>query len=187
MSEPDEGFLPQDQGWMSVEELRFLRHIATGASANGGFALELGTYKGLSTSALAQGAVTICVDTFTGTPGESTGGQDTFAAFLANMEKVGLRSSVVVLRTTTGVALQLLRGTPIGCALVDASHQEQDALADMEGAWDLLMPGGTLLVDDLDHRDQPGVRKAVARFEVDHDVLFEFGPRCEKLAYVVKD
>ena len=53
-------------------------------------------------------------------------------------------------------------------------------------ARELLLPGGTLLVDDLNNREQPGVRKAVALFEVETEARLEFGPRCEKLALTRK-
>jgi hypothetical protein len=59
-------------------------------------------------------------------------------------------------------------------------------MGDLTGAWELLLPGGTLLVDDLDNREQPGVRKAVALFEVETEARLEFGPRCEKLALTRK-
>jgi len=160
------GYLPLSEGWMSTPELDGLRAEAWRQTRNGRFhALELGVWKGLATSALTLASpLVICVDTFTGTPGEPCEGTDTFLDFTRNMRSLD-RHNFVVLRTTTDDALLELLGTPgIGTILVDADHATAQVARDLRGAWRLLETDGTMFVDDA---EKPGPKAALRAFAPD--------------------
>jgi len=140
-------WLSQNQGWMAEHELAMIEHLARLAPL--GPFLELGTWKGLSTSAIASVGAVVCVDTFQGTRGEGCEGIDTFADFLQNMDSVGLRHRVIVLRCSTDEAIRLLHGTRFSLGLVDADHHSEQVSRDLAGVWDLLVSGGFLLADDV--------------------------------------
>jgi predicted O-methyltransferase YrrM len=49
-------------------------------------------------------------------------------------------------------------------AYVDGSHTELDTMTDLVMSFNLLKPGGIMLVDDFDQPAFPGVRAAVDKF-----------------------
>jgi predicted O-methyltransferase YrrM len=155
-------YLPQDQGWMSEGELAALERWALIETASlPGVILELGSYRGLSTSALTLGGTVVCVDTWDGRaldrPGEGNG---SYEAFLGNMRRLGRMDRVVALRMPTQEALKILRGTAVRLALIDADHSEAAVYADAVGVWELLVPCGMVAFDDA---NRPGVRAALDR------------------------
>lgn len=148
-------FLPQDQGWMSVEELEALRALALSTFAVPGRVVELGVWKGLSTSALATALhfqeKVVCVDTFEGTKGEPCEGVNTYEQFRLNAFRLRFDRQVELHVQTTACALAELhrRGERVRFALVDADHSTEAVRADTIGVAKLLSPGGIVAFDDV--------------------------------------
>jgi predicted O-methyltransferase YrrM len=182
-------YLPGSEGWMTPSELDSLYEAAEETRGLPGGLLELGSYKGLSTSALALSGPVTCVDSFGGDPDSPA---STRQDFERNMRSLGRWDLVTLVPRTTreGLAQLSAAGFRARLVLVDASHEEEDARLDMAESWPLIVPGGLLFVDDLDNRyapgAHPGVHAAAARFERDHGVRFEKRGEWAKLAFAVK-
>lgn len=173
-------YLPQDQGWMApteLDELRYAAEVQTKGLPGG--ILELGIWKGLSTSALRFGGVVTCVDNFGGNPEQRYSSKP---YFLENMNRLHALDRVRLLEMNTRDALAQLQGDGerFRVILVDADHAEEPAYLDMMGAWALLVPGGYLFIDDLNWQT---VDRARRRFERMSGTEFMGGP---KLAHLVK-
>jgi hypothetical protein len=182
-------YLPQDEGWMSVECLDQLYEAAEETKRLEGQVLELGCWKGLSASALTLAGPVVCVDWFRGNPlhrgatGLST--YDSLADFTRNMRSLGRAGLVRLLPTTTREALGELaeEGFRARLVLIDASHREEDVYADLVGVWPMLVTGGYVFIDDADWDE---VNRARLRFERGTGVKFYGEPRDRKLTWVVK-
>jgi predicted O-methyltransferase YrrM len=79
------------------------------------------------------------------------GRPDLFYKFMANVIEHGCQDVIVPLASDSLNAARILKwlGIVPGLIYVDGSHEQGDALRDYEAYWDLLPPGGGLLVDDL--------------------------------------
>lgn len=154
MTGPHAPFLPQSQGWMFPEELEFLYERASSGGYGG--LLEIGCWKGLSTSAIAQGGYTVCIDPFLPWGPSETG---TFGEFIANMKEMHLLGRLTILKGRSREILPFL--TPgYRLILVDGCHDYEDVLFDLLHSWALLERGGVLAIDDYGISDWPGVKKA---------------------------
>lgn len=163
-------FVAQVQGWMTPEELEILYRTAVQLPTRMGFLLEVGSWKGLSGFALASAGPTICIDHFRGSQDHQGHGEvDTFPDFQRNLREVGLHHRVIVVRMDSHIALPALFGTPVRLALIDGSHGTGDVLLDLEGAWQLLSPGGRLFVDDYQWES---VARALEIFSGTHGISF---------------
>ena len=93
-----------------------------------------------------------------------------FEQFMVNILEDKMQHIVLPLVTTATVGLvglqrlQSVRGTPqVDALYLDSSHEEDDTLAELKLAWNVLRPGGLLFGDDYDQY-WPGVREAVFKF-----------------------
>jgi predicted O-methyltransferase YrrM len=170
-------FVPSAEGWMSDEEMHAIYELAIGLPEEMGILLEVGSWKGRSASALALASPVICVDTFNGVLAESkeeaekkSVTNETFGAFMKNIDSVGLRHRVIVLRGDSKSILPTLKGTQIRLALIDGSHDYEDVKVDIENVWALLSDGAFLIMDDY---DWPGVRKACDEFSEKTGSIFQ--------------
>ena len=130
--------------------------------------LEIGSWEGRSAcwflDAFPEAHLT-CVDTFEGSPEHVAAGLDIGATkdrFLRNTARFGDR--VTLLEGTSSEVLFGLTPGSFDCIYVDASHTEDDTLTDLILAFNLLAPGGALLVDDYEQAAFPGVKRAVDKF-----------------------
>lgn len=151
---------PSVMGWMFAEELAWLYGAALGAKNRGvkGGVLEIGCYEGLATCALAQTGTVECVDTWLGGT-DRMPTHDSFPAFRANLEGVGLFDRVAAIRGSSRDVLPRLRaeGRRYRLILVDGDHSYEAAKADLEDSWAMLSYGGVLVADDMFVDDAAGV------------------------------
>jgi len=147
-----------------------MRHIFKQAidKANPGLIIEVGSFVGESAIFMAEylqatgkDAAILCVDTwyggvdhYKGAPEKINmhfGRPDLYYRFVSNVIQRGQQDRIVPLALDSINAARLLKALGITAKLiyVDGSHEPGDALKDMIAYWQLLEPGGVMLVDDL--------------------------------------
>jgi SAM-dependent methyltransferase len=182
------GYLPDLRGWIHPNfepKLQEISDTAIGAPLR---ILEVGSWKGLSSSILGRiarsrndGSSVLCIDTWLGAPEFWTWGIDdptrgvslglnhgypsVFYTFTRNMKAAGLENQVVPFPISSDQGFDVLRHykATFDLIYVDAAHEENAVLRDMENAWSVLAPGGMLFGDDYSS-NWPGVVAAVHRF-----------------------
>lgn len=145
--------------------------------------LEVGVFKGVTTSVLAQIGPTVAVDWFQGNPEavrrprlqNALDFVDRREGFLEALDAIGIRDRVTLVEGNSHHILPSLRGNRFGLAIVDADHSEAAAYADIRDVWPLVVPGGILVLDDysvteVGGRLVPDVRLAWERFARDRGV-----------------
>lgn len=165
-----DGFLPQSEGWYLEPELRFLRDTALSLPESMGPMLEVGCFKGLSTSAIAQVGQVLVVDNFRGAPPEySPAGDDLVQAFWQNMVRIGADKNIMLLRGDSKDVLPQMKGIvkfvetsgkvfremrlPFRLIHLDSDHTSPAVDRDVRECWRLLAPGGVFVMDDVDWPD----------------------------------
>ncbi len=178
-------YLPQDQGWMSTEDLDWLYKMASSLPKEMGYILEVGTWKGLSTSALTLAGDVICIDHFKGTEEqpEWTPQTDVLNTFIENMKNLNRSHKVIILRMDSE-NITILKGTKIRFAFVDACHKFDDVYRDLKNCWELLSPGGILAADDV-VSNWEGPTKAINVMKTHHNIEFKKIENT-KIAYAIK-
>ena len=149
------------EGWTHQEELRFL-FVAAALPTVQGEVLEIGSFKGRSTVALAKGAnwagqrSVVACDPFTGvSPGNTPTNVSTYEAFEVALERSGVRGNVEVHRElSTGLARHW--GRPIRLLWIDGDHENLSARADLECFRAHLVPGAIVAFHDVCRRQFPG-------------------------------
>jgi predicted O-methyltransferase YrrM len=138
--------------------------------------VELGTYEGRSTVALASGLArasfeekypVLTIDTFTGSyenqPGErhfrvetltSLGHVDTYPAFTRNIKEFGLTDLVCAWRMTTIDAAELFEGN-IGLLFVDGDHSYEAVRGDLDAWVPHLAHDGIVVLHDVGDWEGP--------------------------------
>ena len=150
-------------GWVSEWELYFLYTNATLFYNYGGI-LEIGSWQGLSTSALMQvGCPLDCVDTFEGSTDMGQGMQDLVMRSLGRpLRQVFDENVQMVLEECQGAATPTVHQmrseefldkavaneTKYRLIFVDGDHHYETARNDFEQCRKLLHPGGILVFDD---------------------------------------
>ena len=136
-------------GWLDNDEARLLHRLA-GDLHSKGRCVELGSYMGRSTiaiaSALPEGHSVLAVDTFRGSPEHQSGATffdpatllpdgsiDTLPQFEANIARAGLGDRVEARRMPTVAAADVFSGS-IALLFVDADHAYAAVTADI-AAW----------------------------------------------------
>lgn len=147
---------PEDvRGWLSEEEGRALAELARGKRA-----LEIGSFCGRSTIAMAQVAESVtCIDPFDGRATSEVG--DTFAEFNANVERYDVASKVEPYRGTTADIAPTLRADSFDLVFIDGAHDFASVTLDIRAAERLLVPGGLIAFHDYKRPIDPQVTAAV--------------------------
>jgi predicted O-methyltransferase YrrM len=168
------------QNWNSTHPL--LTRLVAETKAK--IIVDVGVWQGLSTATLAAAqqtvapdGIVIAVDTFLGSPEHWTkarldvhaalrfrfGMPNLYETFLSNMVTGGHSGRVVPIAQTSRNAARILQRLQIRPDLVhiDAAHDHDDVLRDIEMYYDLLTPNGMLIGDDF---NWPGVARAVVHF-----------------------
>lgn len=140
--------------------------------------VEVGTWLGASALHMAGlcGAEIVCVDTWLGSKemwdnfGDSRHDQlqlrhgypQLYYQFLSNVVHAGKQGQITPCPLPSLIAARLLleKGARFDLCYIDASHDEEDVLADIAAWLPLLRPGGVLFGDDL---DWPSVDAAITR------------------------
>ena len=187
--DPYRGFNPDPfrldlHGWNSGDPLfeQLVKEVKSSLT------VEVGCWLGAATVTLGNalkehcpGGKLLCVDTWLGAlefwtdkaDGSRYGKLDhlhgyprVYYQFLANVMKSGLQDVVIPFPNTSAIAARWLRKAGLRPQLiyVDASHDYEDVLLDLELYWEVLAPGGVLFGDDYTNREFPGVRTAVEEF-----------------------
>jgi hypothetical protein len=152
-------------GWLTACEAWALHLAARNAPAVAPVAVEIGSWKGRSTLALAlafreRGAGTvIAIDPHRDADTHHRFGEvDTFAEFRANLVAGGVDGHVRAIRALSTVARAGV-DERVDVLFVDGSHAYGDVVADLEAWRDLLRPGATVAFHDVSV--EPGVHRAV--------------------------
>lgn len=128
-----------------------LRELAAGKVA-----LEIGSWVGRSTVALASTAeVVVAVDHHDGPPYDGEG--STLQRFLANLAAREIRNVIPIL-ADSALALPLL-GRVFDVAFIDGAHDAVSCMVDGKAAWNVVKPGGWLVFHDYENHS--GVAGAV--------------------------
>lgn len=159
-----------------ISEAVGVRLMELAATVPSGQAIvEVGCYKGKSTSYLAAGAMeglgarVYAVDPWT-LPGNANGRfgfnePNTHRAFIRQVMEAGVDSQITVIRGYSVAAAKAWKYGPIGLLYIDGSHLEKDVRADWLAWSRYLAPGATVAFDDYDTPRNPGVKAAVDRIE----------------------
>lgn len=180
------------QGWGSRRRV-FTRAIS---AVKPKLIIEVGTWKGASAAHMLElckglgiDAQIICIDTWLGSNDvmwtnpsyrsslNLVGGYPTiFKQFIYNMTNLGLMNSVFPLPMTSSAAYFLLRRFKVQADLIyiDAGHEHDEVLLDLNYYFQLLRPGGIMFGDDYS-KSWPGVISAVNKFASDRGLLLEAG------------
>lgn len=142
-------------GYMSLKELEVLVNEAV----NSDFTIEVGSWKGRSSTVLSASGKLVCVDMFEGQlDGHGQVEEKQLMQFLENMDKL---TNVSYLK---GKSSELADNFPDECAnliLIDGDHSYKECYSDLEKYWEKLKVGGKMLVHDCTFAD---VEKAINDF-----------------------
>lgn len=145
------------EGWLTEGQARLLFDTAAAVPVDGTI-VEIGSFRGRSTIALAMGAHPsvriVAIDPHAGNdrgPQEIDGfaaeAEDDHQIFLANLDAAGVRERVQVVRRFSGEAHDDVEG-PVDLLWVDGAHRARPAHEDMRRWGDRVRPGGRMLVHD---------------------------------------
>ena len=139
------------RGYMYEEELYWLFHAAWITKLQGvkGELLEIGSFEGLSACALAQAGHLTCVDNWDYVLG-TVDSRHSFDAFTENMRMMRLDKKVKPILGDSRQKLPELAATGVKFRLifVDGAHDFETAASDIKWSWEMLSPGGLLVIDD---------------------------------------
>jgi MMP 1-O-methyltransferase len=156
------------QGWLSRHEAELLFHLASLVPRDQSI-VEIGSYCGRSTTALALGAdrrggSIYAVDPHTGDRSEIEAGMtvDTFDNFCSNMRRLDLEEVVITIRDVSHRAAQNYSGPPIALLFVDGWHSAEAVIDDVT-SWMPHVSNNVLVVfDDFGY---PDVAAGIATIE----------------------
>jgi predicted O-methyltransferase YrrM len=152
------------EGWLSEAQGRAL--FDTAAAATGaGVIVEIGSWKGRSTTWLASGARlagqrVYAIDPHRGSREDPAA--ETLQEFLENMARNGLADVVEPMVMTSGEAAARIAG-PIELLFIDGDHSDEGARRDAELWLPRLMDGGTVMFHDAATAAYTGPRQVVRR------------------------
>jgi len=161
------GPLRRIEGWRFRQDLTLLYLLARDVQGPG-VTVEIGSYKGLATTALAFGVRdgrnenVHTVDPHTGDRQdlEARGEQSSSeAAFRHNIEQSGVADLVVSYTMTSDQLATRWGGDRIRVLFVDGWHSYEAVASDLRNWVPLLTPDGVVLIDD--YRNYDDVRRAV--------------------------
>ena len=189
------------QGWVNPgfddALTRASEHLAAQAADAGVTVVEVGSWKGASTcriaerlKALGREATTlVAVDTWLGAPEFYTWGLEdpargaslapdrgyptVFYTFTKNVKALGHADVVAPFPMSSHQAAAVLghHGLSADALYLDASHEYEAVLQDLQHWFPIVRAGGMLWGDD--YSDWPGVRRAVDEFAALHDLPVE--------------
>ena len=129
-----EGWLLPGEAWALYRAV-----VAAAEQVDSPIVVELGSWKGRSTIALASGlsqghGIVYAVDPHMGDDGDKpvTGQGETFSEFQSNIDQAGVADRVRPLRSTSHEARTGFADRSVHLLFVDASHRYQDVLRDID-------------------------------------------------------
>lgn len=171
-------YLSNLQGLIPPEVCRSLYTLAGNVPSHMAI-VELGSFKGQSACCLAAGAQAMPPQSYCGRahvfaidpwdlPGNPMGKHgyadpQVRVTFERQVEQAGLAEHVTPIQAFSYEAAEDWAGPDVGLLYIDGDHREAPILQDFE-AWEKhLVKGAIVVFDDLDTRNNPGVRRAVTR------------------------
>jgi len=141
-----EGPIGEIEGWLTPEQPRYL-YMKAMTLSNTATMVEIGSYKGKSTACLACACMgtdrrVIAIDNFQAS---------SIIDLKSNLSKLGVLAYVTILPIDSRVAMQQLdtQNQDADLVFVDGSHRFTNAMADIAMAYEILRPGGWLLLHDV--------------------------------------
>jgi len=135
------------EGWMDIDELEWLHDTAVNMNT----VVEIGAWKGRSTTALLQGCkgIVFAVDPWRGY-------QDNYREFIYNTAEF---SHLAIFKMPSVRAATIFNGAPVDMVFIDADHSYESVKNDIE-AW---LPKTKKIICGHDYGDplSPGVKQAV--------------------------
>lgn len=133
------------EGWLTDGEAADLQALARGK-----LVLEIGSYKGRSTIAMARVALhVVAVDWHRGSEEfASIGAQPSLAEFIANLDKHGVRDKVSVCVMDAARLERLFRPATFDLVFVDGAHDFGSVMRDCETALKLVRTAGHVVCHD---------------------------------------
>lgn len=147
------------RGWMTATELAWLEQKAAGKD----LVIEIGSWRGRSSVALAAARKLVCIDTFIDMPAETGSGIDLLPDFLDAIGSDSDHVSAVrgdVADADFVEALEHQYGGEADMVFIDASHDEASVRRDIRTGMRLVKRGGIIAGHDLSPA-WPGVVAAV--------------------------
>jgi predicted O-methyltransferase YrrM len=147
------------RGWMTISELSWLEEQASGKNV----VIEIGSWRGRSSVALASARSLVCIDTFIDQPQETGSGEDILDDFLAAIDTDSdhvfpIRGDVSDAEFVESIEHDY--GGEADIVFIDASHDEASVRRDIKTAMKLVKPGGIVCGHDYSPA-WPGVVAAV--------------------------
>lgn len=175
----------QFHGYLGKEEGKFLYRLAKKCTGRG-VIVEIGSWKGKSTTWLANGSKDGCgakvyaIDPHTGSPEhkEEFGEVDTFKEFEENITSAGIRNFVEPLRKTSEDAAQQWNNEPIELLWVDGDHAYDMVKLDFELWEPFVVEGGIIAFHDTGLRggkDREGPKQFVEQYVFKSDKFKNIG------------
>ena len=128
MTDSEWAELDHVRGWLSRTEAEALERYAAGK-----IVLEIGSYCGKSTIAMARTAMlVVSIDHHRGDSG--TGEADTFAEFRANLERFNVANKVVPIVADVSLTTPLIPRNEFDMAFVDGEHTYESVMRDLRVA-----------------------------------------------------
>jgi predicted O-methyltransferase YrrM len=163
---------PFREEWFGEASQTVLARLARSVADVDGLIVEVGSWTGRSTCALAKAIyprTVQAVDTWCGSPGEISAEladeRDVFAEWSANVQGF-TRGNVVAHRMGWRDYVATL-DEPVALLFIDAEHTEKEVRENIQAFLPLIAPGGVLCGDDIGHPPvQAGIKAALPEDEV---------------------
>jgi hypothetical protein len=145
------------EGWLGLREARALHEAAyrLGRRTPALVAVEIGSWKGRSTTAIASGlaragrGVLHAIDPHQGTRTHAlTGEPSTYGAFRRNLKLANLERYVRPVRATSAEARPSFPPGSVGLLFIDGSHHYEDVVRDIDDWFPCLSDGATVAFHD---------------------------------------
>jgi len=181
-------------GWLSRSEAQLLWELSSRVHPERGI-VEIGSYEGRSTVALAtgsKGAQVFAIDPHTGDISEVEKGLsvDTWLRFQENVARCGVADLVVAIRDTSVSAAAQYTGPPVQLLFIDGWHSTEAVEADIEGWSQHLAAQSSVVIDDW---TSPPVAAGILNRQyllpkmvgaIGKDLVFSNDPRMKSLATI---
>jgi glycosyltransferase involved in cell wall biosynthesis len=147
------------EGWLSEDEGQFLKITATDKVC-----MEIGSYKGKSSSYIASSAKSLhCIDTFQAEGDGQTqrGVSTTLDDFKKNTARF---DNITPIIGKSGDVVHLFVADQFDMMFIDGMHDFDSVSADILSYWDKLKVGGDMMFHDYDQKNWPGVVSAIQKY-----------------------
>ena len=120
--------------------------------------LEVGVYKGVTTTHLAKFGTVVAVDWFAGNPEWHRAPDwkagpnelnDRLGGFLRCVQEQGVGDKITILSGKSDDVLPFLKNDTFGLVLIDANHAMDFCYRDLVNTWDSVVSGGWVFLDDF--------------------------------------